>query len=154
MLDHGGDLVPGLLAFAAFALSMIAAVIAIDMYTLLRTGESGKVWRVLIIASVLFALAQVLRFAEAVQWQGWSQRYALSQVAELVYVTALVYAFYMQRQAFKALAKLRSHELEPEPELSLDVEEPESEASSQPSWDLLSTRYAEGDAAKPPTLNR
>jgi hypothetical protein len=54
----------GLLSFLSFGFSVIAAVLAIDMYTLLRTGEMGKTWRVLIIASVMFALAQVIRMAE------------------------------------------------------------------------------------------
>lgn len=44
-----------LLTLISFAISVGAAVLAIDTYRLLRTGEVGHSWRILIIASVLFA---------------------------------------------------------------------------------------------------
>ena len=95
----------GLLSFLSFGFSVIAAVLAIDMYTLLRTGEMGKTWRVLIIASVMFALAQVIRMAELLNWR--TSDYGLSQIVELVFVLALSYAFFLQRQTFTQAAELR-----------------------------------------------
>ncbi len=95
----------GLLSFLSFGFSVIAAVLAIDMYTLLRTGEMGKTWRVLIIASVMFALAQVIRMAELLNWR--MADYGLSQIVELVFVLALAYAFFLQRQTFTQAAELR-----------------------------------------------
>lgn len=96
----------GLLSFLSFALSVIAAVLAIDTYTLLRTGEFGKTWRVLIIASVLFALLQAVRMAEF-----FDRKFAsagLSQIVELMFVLALAFAFFLQRQAFAGAAQLRA----------------------------------------------
>ncbi|HEX8237853.1 MAG TPA: hypothetical protein VF600_18075 [Abditibacteriaceae bacterium] len=101
--DSGAYL--GLLSFLSFGFSVIAAVLAIDMYTLLRTGELGKTWRVLIIASVMFALAQVIRLAELLNWR--MADYGLSQIVELVFVLALAYAFFLQRQTFTQAAALR-----------------------------------------------
>jgi hypothetical protein len=94
-----------LLSFFSFSFSVIAAVLAIDMYTLLRTGELGKTWRILIIASVMFALAQVVRMAELLNWR--MSEYGLSQIVELVFVLALAYAFFLQRQTFTQAAQLR-----------------------------------------------
>src|SRR5690242_7044005 len=89
----------GLLSFLSFAFSVIAAVLAIDMYKLLRTGEFGKTWRLLITASVMFALLQVLRMAEIMNWRAIGEG-QLAQVVELVFVISLAYAFYLQRRAF------------------------------------------------------
>lgn len=101
----GGETSLGLLSFSSFTLSVIAAVLAIDMYTLLRTGEFGHTWRVLIIASVMFALLQALRMAEALNWRIAS--HGLSQIVELMFALALAYAFYLQRRAFTHAATRR-----------------------------------------------
>jgi hypothetical protein len=78
------------------------------MYTLLRTGQMGRTWRVLIIASVMFALAQVVRMAELLNWR--MAEYGLSQIIELVFVLALAYAFFLQRRAFTQAAELRGEQ--------------------------------------------
>jgi hypothetical protein len=95
----GGEGYIGLLSFLSFAFSVMAAVLAIDMYALLRTGRFGKTWRVLIIASVIFALMHALRMAELFNFSGLRSAH-LSEVTELMFVMALAYAFYLQRQAF------------------------------------------------------
>jgi hypothetical protein len=90
----------------SFGLSVVAAVCAIDMYNLTRTGEFGKTWRVLIIASVMFAFMQVLRIAEILNWQALTH-YHFSEIVELMFVMALAYAFFLQRQAFHYASTLR-----------------------------------------------
>ena len=90
----------GLLSFLSFGFSVIAAVLAIDTYALLRTGQSGVTWRVLIIASVIFALMQALRMGELLDFAALHNLH-LSEVVELVFVIALTYAFYLQRQIFR-----------------------------------------------------
>ena len=90
----------GLLSFLSFGFSVIAAVLAIDTYALLRTGQSGGTWRVLIIASVIFALMQALRLGELLNFSALSNAH-LSEVVELVFVIALTYAFYLQRRIFQ-----------------------------------------------------
>lgn len=89
----------GLLSFLSFAFSVIAAVLAIDMYKLLRTGEFGKTWRLLITASVMLALLQVLRMAEALRFRPIVEAH-LSEIVELCFVMSLAYAFYLQRKLF------------------------------------------------------
>ena len=89
----------GVISFLAFAISVIAAVVAIDMYKLLRTGQFGSSWRILIIASVIFCLVQALRLAELFEWGGLHLSH-LSEIADLIFVMALAYAFYLQRRAF------------------------------------------------------
>jgi hypothetical protein len=89
----------GLLSFCSFAFSVIAAVLAIDLYALFRTGRSGATWRVLIIASVIFALMHVLRLAELLNFSAF-RRTHLSEIVELIFVMALAYAFYLERRTF------------------------------------------------------
>ena len=89
----------GLLSFCSFAFSVIAAVLAIDLYALMRTGRSGSAWRVLVIASVIFALMHVLRFAEVLRFGSFPIA-NLSEIVELMFVMSLAYAFYLQRKAF------------------------------------------------------
>lgn len=89
----------GLLSFLSFAFSIIAAVSAIDMYKLLRTGEFGKTWRLLIIASVMLALLQVLRMAEVLNLRPVREAH-LAQIVELCFIMSLAYAFYVQRKLF------------------------------------------------------
>ena len=108
----------GVGAFLAFGISVIAAVVAIDMYKLLRTGEFGASWRILIIASVIFALVQALRLAELFNWGGL-QRQQLSEVADLLFVLSLAYAFYLQRRAFTHAFKANS-EIEDASEIEED----------------------------------
>lgn len=93
----------GILSFLSFGISIIAAVLAIDMYALLRTGQYGRTWRLLIIASVLFVLFQVLQMVHVLR--GSLEAYRLSQVVELVFVITLAYAFYRQRQLFSCNLK-------------------------------------------------
>lgn len=95
----GGGGYVGLLSFFSFIISVIAAVLAIDLYALLRTGRSGSTWRVLIIASVMFALMQALRLAALLRFGGLGLT-RLSEIVELIFVMALAYAFYLQRQVF------------------------------------------------------
>jgi hypothetical protein len=85
----------------SFGISVVAAVLAIDMYRLLRTGEFGHSWRILIIASVMFALTLALRLAEHFQWRDL-QRVQLSRYGELMFALSLAYAFYLQRRAFSS----------------------------------------------------
>lgn len=99
-MEGGGEVV-GLLSFCSFVFSVIAAVLAIDLYALLRTGRSGATWRVLIIASVMFALMHALRLAELLNF-GLFRLTHLSEIVELMFVMALAYAFYLQRKTFSA----------------------------------------------------
>ena len=89
----------GLLSFLSFCFSIIGAVLAIDMYRLLRTGEYGRTWRLLIIATVIFALLQVLRLAETLEFRPVDIS-KLVQIVELCFVISLAYAFYLQRKLF------------------------------------------------------
>jgi len=88
-----------LAALFLFVLSAGAAAMAINLYSLLRTGKMGASWRVLIIASVLFALVQALRFAE-VSGLHYIEIFHLSSIVEIAFVLSLAYAFYLQRRVF------------------------------------------------------
>ena len=131
-----------LLTFFSFAASVIAAVLAIDTYRLLRTGEVGNAWRILIVASVLFAFTLALRMAENFDWNGLASLH-LSRVGELIFVSALAYSFYLQRHAFTYAKNLR--ELEEEPPASTA---PRSvrEVRTEEDADDLARYYAEGGA--------
>jgi predicted RND superfamily exporter protein len=90
-------------------LSVGAAGMAINLYSLLRTGQIGASWRVLIIASVLFALMQTVKMAE-VLGVPYATSMHLSSVIELVFVLALAYAIYLQRQVFSESRHILRHE--------------------------------------------
>ena len=91
-----------------FLLSVGAAAIAINLYSLLRTGQIGASWRVLITASVLFSLFQAVKLAE-VGGVPYMASLHLSSIIELVFVLALAYAFWLQRLVFSE-ARRASHE--------------------------------------------
>ena len=86
-------------ALFSFFTSMGAAILAIQLYPLLRVGRTGASWRVLIIAAVLFALMQALRFCEIVGVP-YMSGLQLSSIVEMVFGLALAYAFFLQRQVF------------------------------------------------------
>ncbi len=85
-------------AFLSFSLSAGAAAFAINLYSLLRTGRMGTSWRVLIIASVLFAFLQALRLVEAISPA--MEAMHISSLVEVVFAITLAYAFWLQRQVF------------------------------------------------------
>lgn len=93
----------GVLNFLTFGISIIAAVLAIDMYGLLRVGQSGRTWRILIVASVIFVLLQVLRMAEILM--NLELAHELSQIVSLVFAISLAYAFYRQRAIYSCKRK-------------------------------------------------
>jgi hypothetical protein len=92
-----------------FVFSVVAAGIAINLYSLLRTGQIGASWRILIIASVLFALVQAVKLAEVLRAPAGSST-RLSALIELVFVLALAYAFFLQRQVFSEAHHTLRHE--------------------------------------------
>jgi putative effector of murein hydrolase len=101
--------------FLCFLLSVGAAALAINLYKLLRTGEIGASWRVLITASVLFSLIQAVKLAE-VCGVPYAATMHLSSIIELVFVLALAYAFYLQRQVFTEARHALHKDLEAEDE--------------------------------------
>lgn len=98
-----------------FGLSVVAAALAINLYSLLRTGQFGASWRVLIIASVLFALMQAIKLAE-ITGVPYATAMDLSSIVELVFVLALAYAFWLQRQVFSEARRTLREENEAESE--------------------------------------
>lgn len=98
----------GVLNFLTFGISIIAAVLAIDMYGLLRVGESGRTWRILIIASVIFVMLQVLRMAEILMHLEIANE--LSQVVALMFAIAFAYAFYRQRAIYSCKQQSKKDE--------------------------------------------
>lgn len=86
-------------ALLSFVLSVGAASLAINLYSLLRTGKMGASWRVLIIASVLFALQQAVKLIEVADVP-YARLMNLSSIIELIFILALAYAFFLQRQVF------------------------------------------------------
>lgn len=109
----------GLMTFLSFVLSVGAAALAINLYALLRTGSVGASWRILIIASVMFALLQAVRLAEFLGMP-FSEKLHLSSIIELAFVLTLAYAFWLQRQVFAGESR-REKEQKPTP--TEDVEE-------------------------------
>lgn len=86
-----------LTAFLSFVLSIGASLLAINLYSLLRTGHMGASWRVLTIATVIFSLIQAVKLFEIVfPGTGWN----LSAIVEMIFIIALSYAFYLQRRVF------------------------------------------------------
>ncbi len=114
-----------------FLLSVGAAAIAINLYSLLRTGRIGASWRVLIIASVLFSLFQAVKLAE-VSGVPYAQSMHLSSIIELVFVLALAYAFWLQRLVFsEASGAARDRDKSLRDKGSRDAIEDEGEAEDE-----------------------
>ena len=102
----------GVINFLTLGVSVIAAVLAIDMYGLLRIGQFGQTWRVLIVASVLFVLIQVLGLSTMLLHLEVTDE--LEQIAELIFAIALAYAFYSQRALYSGKLKERDDESDTE----------------------------------------
>jgi hypothetical protein len=100
----------GILNFLTFGISIIAAVLAIDMYGLLRVGQSGRTWRILIVASVVFVLLQVLRLATILLHFEIANE--LSQIVGLIFAIAFAYAFYRQRAIYSCKLNQREDNAE------------------------------------------
>ena len=98
-----------------FLCSVGASAIAINLYSLLRTGRLGDSWRVLIIASVLFSLFQAVKLAEVCNVP-YAATLHLSSIIELVFVLALAYAFWLQRSVFSEARHASRDEAENEVE--------------------------------------
>jgi hypothetical protein len=116
-MNASADSPLGLLTFLSFGFSIIAAVLAIDMYKLLRSGGFGRTWRMLIIASVIFVLLQVLRMAEVLNFQPNVEE-RLAQIVELCFVMTLAFAFYNQRNVFTQARRRTAVDIEEDPEVS------------------------------------
>ncbi len=147
MESSGGYI--GLLSFCSFAFSVIAAVLAIDLYALLRTGRSGSTWRVLIIASVMFALMHALRLAEILNF-GLFRGAHLSEIVELMFVMAMAYAFYLQRKIFGPRERLGSPRPAEEPRPAAPDESPG--ATPSPAQPQEREAAASARAASPASL--
>ena len=134
----------GLLSFLSFAFSVIAAVLAIDMFKLLRTGGFGKTWRLLITASVMLVLLQVLRMAQVLNFRPVKEAH-LAQIVELCFIMSLAYAFYVQRQVFNHEHKSSLEDDETE---DIQNEDDESDADSDSSSDLDFNSDSESETAE------
>ena len=130
-----------LMTLLSFGFSVVAAVLAIDMYRLLRTAAVGQSWRIMCVASVLFAFTLALRLAENFGW-GELDRYHLSRFSEVFFVLGMAYAFYLQRRAFSHRKEAREQKT---------VEDEENPAAPEPDLeelDELTKYYAEGGKAR------
>lgn len=116
-MNASADSPLGLLTFLSFGFSIIAAVLAIDMYKLLRSGGFGRTWRLLITASVILVLLQVLRMAEVLNFNPIIEE-RLAQIVELCFVITLAFAFYNQRNVFAQARRRVAIDNDDDPEVN------------------------------------
>ena len=64
----------------------------------MRSRESGRSWRILIVASVVFVLLQVLQLVEILLRLEIANQ--LGQVVALIFAMAFAYAFYRERALY------------------------------------------------------
>ncbi|MBI3920181.1 MAG: hypothetical protein HY318_02090 [Armatimonadetes bacterium] len=80
-----------------FIAAIFATIWAIELYSLLKTGEVGKTWRVVVIATLLFAVSEIEKFGETYQYLPTLN---LHEYLDLPFILLLAIACYMQRKAF------------------------------------------------------
>ena len=91
----------GVATIVIFFLSIFAAIVCVELYLLLSKGVLGSMWRTLALAVIVFALAEVVAFGEAV---GLISVHGLSQLLRALFVLLLSLSFWQQHKAFvKAL---------------------------------------------------
>ena len=95
----------GGVTIAILFLSIFAAVICVELYLLLSRGILGSMWRTLTLAVIVFALAEVVAFGEAV---GLIGVHGLSQLLRALFVLLLSLSFWQQHKAFVKALNLRS----------------------------------------------
>lgn len=86
-----------LMSLISFFVAVVAAVWAVEMYRLLRAGEGGKAWRVLVVASVVFAVHELYSVGRGT---GIFQFEGIAEATSMAFAALLAYAFYTQRRAF------------------------------------------------------
>ncbi|MFA4044310.1 MAG: hypothetical protein HZRFUVUK_001096 [Candidatus Fervidibacterota bacterium] len=95
----------GGVTIAILFLSIFAAIICVELYLLLSRGILGSMWRTLTLAVIVFALAEVVAFGEAV---GLIGVHGLSQLLRALFVLLLSLSFWQQHKAFVKALNLRS----------------------------------------------
>lgn len=96
----GPDLLRASEAFAAlvsFIVSLLAAIWALELYQLLRTGAIGKSWKILIAAALVFMVHEVTNI---VRIFGSFGDFGLYDATKLLFVLLLAWGFYAQRHVF------------------------------------------------------
>jgi len=98
----GPDLIKVSEAFAAlvsFIVSLLAAVWALELYQLLRTGAIGKSWKILIAAAIVFMVHEVTNI---VRIFGTFSDLGLYDATKVLFVLLLAWGFYVQRDVFNS----------------------------------------------------
>jgi hypothetical protein len=85
------------MSLISFFVAVLAAVWAVELYRLLRAGEGGRAWRVLIIATIVFAIQQLYAIGRGL---GFIEMSGVAEITQVVFVVLLAYAFYTQRRIF------------------------------------------------------
>ncbi len=86
-----------LVALVAFVFSLLAAIWALELYQLLRTGAIGKSWRVFIVAALVFMVHEVTHM---VRIFGAFDDLGMYEATKLIFVALMAYGFYAQRRVF------------------------------------------------------
>ncbi len=85
------------MSVVSFVITVVAALWAVELYRLLRAGEGGKAWRVLVFATVAFAVHELYTIGRGL---GICEFGGIAEITELFFVILLAYAIYTQRQSF------------------------------------------------------
>lgn len=87
-------------SLATFVLTLFALVLAIQLYALLRTGTVGGTWRIIVGATALFGMGEILRFAGVWGFLDSLSSHVAAQIANFLFAALLAWALWIQRQAF------------------------------------------------------
>ncbi len=80
-----------------FITAAFCAIVAAQLYLLLKTGEVGKTWRFLIMAVLLFALHSAIGFLQTI---GAQYPPILYEGTKFAVILCLAWAFYIQLRIF------------------------------------------------------
>lgn len=99
------NFIMGSLQLVNFVVALFAALVALQLYSLLRTGSVGRTWKILIVGAVILVVHAVAAFMihcfpEGVGTMPFAQ--SVSEVLKTAFVFTLAWGLWMQRQAFYA----------------------------------------------------
>lgn len=89
-----------ILSLLTFFIAIFAVVLAFQLHALLRTGAIGHTWKIIIVASVVYGIGELLRFGEVWELVEPEVFLAGENATRLVFIALLAWALYVQRQAF------------------------------------------------------
>ncbi|NCO93888.1 MAG: hypothetical protein COZ06_16905 [Armatimonadetes bacterium CG_4_10_14_3_um_filter_66_18] len=94
------QLFSSLMALLCLLVAIFGVILAIQLYSLLKTGAIGQTWQIVIIAIGIYGVERILYFAQVWGFVGDFVLQPTRRALELLFIILMTVALYVQRRAF------------------------------------------------------